>query len=65
MAPEQGWSKEETLVSLMRKAGWNGRSKDWTKVADLKATRYEGEKAAVDWDTFSAWRNWVRKAALA
>ena len=25
VAREQAWTKEETLISLMRKAGWNGR----------------------------------------
>jgi hypothetical protein len=26
VAPEQGWTKEETVESLMRKAGWDGGS---------------------------------------
>ncbi|EFX04682.1 ammecr1 family protein [Grosmannia clavigera kw1407] len=29
VAPEQGWSKEQTVVSLMRKAGWSGRTDRW------------------------------------
>ncbi|KAL8703333.1 MAG: hypothetical protein Q9201_003469, partial [Fulgogasparrea decipioides] len=37
VALEQGWSKEETVVSLMRKAGWTGRSRDWRTVGELKA----------------------------
>ena len=32
VAPEQGWNKEETLVSLMRKAGWSGRKDSWQDV---------------------------------
>ena len=31
---EQGWSKAETLVSLMRKAGWNGRREEWSRVLE-------------------------------
>ena len=45
---EQGWTKEETLVSLMRKAGWSGRTNEWKKV-DLNLTRYKGTKASVSW----------------
>ncbi|KAI6927816.1 hypothetical protein KC355_g16622, partial [Hortaea werneckii] len=29
---EQGWTKEETLISLMRKAGWNGSSSGWNRI---------------------------------
>lgn len=29
---EQGWNKVETMVSLMRKAGWNGRREEWRDV---------------------------------
>ena len=32
VAEDQGWNKVETLVSLMRKAGWNGSKNDWEKV---------------------------------
>src|ERR1700710_2407907 len=31
VAKEQGWTKEETLISLMRKAGWNGSSSSWMR----------------------------------
>ena len=31
---EQGWSKTETLVSLMRKAGWNGPKESWSRVLE-------------------------------
>jgi AMMECR1 domain-containing protein len=59
VAVEQGWNKEETIVSLMRKAGWSGRSKDWTKVFDLKCIRYEGKKASLDYQAWKEWRDWV------
>ena len=56
---EQGWSKEETIISLMRKAGWTGRSRDWSAVADLKAVRYEGKGEGCRWSTYRDWREWV------
>jgi len=59
VAVEQGWDKEETIVSLMRKAGWSGRTRDWSKVGDLRVTRYEGLKASVGYGEWRAWREWV------
>jgi AMMECR1 domain-containing protein len=58
---EQGWTKEETLVSLMRKAGWSGKKDEWRKVADLKVVRYQGKKVAVDHSEWMEWREWVEK----
>jgi AMMECR1 domain-containing protein len=48
---EQGWTKEETLISLMRKAGWTGRRDEWKKVS-LRITRYQGSKATVNWQEY-------------
>ncbi|KAL8650681.1 MAG: hypothetical protein Q9226_005037 [Calogaya cf. arnoldii] len=59
VAVEQGWTKEETIVSLMRKAGWTGRSRDWSAVADLKAVRYEGKGEGCRWSKYRDWRDWV------
>lgn len=59
VAREQGWSKEETIVSLMRKAGWNGRSSEWRSVRDLGVVRYQGRKATVGWREWGEWRGWV------
>ncbi|KAH0548247.1 hypothetical protein GP486_008045 [Trichoglossum hirsutum] len=58
---EQGWTKEETLVSLMRKAGWSGKRDEWRKVADLKVVRYQGKKVAVDYAGWMEWKEWVEK----
>jgi AMME syndrome candidate gene 1 protein len=58
---EQGWTKEETLISLMRKAGWGGRKDEWRKVADLKVIRYQGKKVAVDYSAWVEWKEWVEK----
>jgi AMME syndrome candidate gene 1 protein len=61
IASEQGWTKEETLISLMRKAGWPGRSSDWRNVGDLKCIRYEGKRADVDYHVWREWRTWVER----
>lgn len=56
---EQGWTKEETLVSLMRKAGWNGKKDEWQKVADLQVVRYQGKRASLGYREWREWRDWV------
>jgi len=53
VAKEQGWTKEETLVSLMRKAGWTGKKDDWSKV-QLDVVTYRGTKASVTWEEYRA-----------
>jgi uncharacterized protein (TIGR00296 family) len=58
VASEQGWTKEEALVSLMRKAGWGGKKADWKKVA-LRVVRYQGKKVALGWGEWRSWRDWV------
>lgn len=59
VAKEQGWTKEETLVSLMRKAGWTGRKDDWRKVEDLHVIRYQGKKEQMGYREWREWRDWV------
>ena len=59
VAVEQGWSKEETIVSLMRKAGWTGRSSEWKKVSNLRCERYQGKKASIGYPVWRDWRDWV------
>ena len=63
VAVEQGWTKEQTIVSLMRKAGWIGRSADWKKVADLRVTRYTGSKANVRYSEWSDWKKWTERSS--
>ncbi|KAH8727173.1 AMMECR1 domain-containing protein [Phaeosphaeriaceae sp. PMI808] len=58
VAREQGWTKEETLVSLMRKAGWNGKKDEWNKV-ELKVVRYQGLKVGLGFEEWKKWRAWV------
>ncbi|POS71181.1 ammecr1 family protein [Diaporthe helianthi] len=62
VATEQGWTKEQTLVSLMRKAGWEGRRDGWRGVADagsMKVVRYRGDKEQLLFDEYKAWRDWA------
>ncbi|KAF2752027.1 hypothetical protein M011DRAFT_394086 [Sporormia fimetaria CBS 119925] len=58
VALEQGWTKEETLVSLMRKAGWNGKVSEWSRV-QLSVVRYQGSKARLGFGEWREWRLWV------
>lgn len=58
VAKEQGWTKEETIISLMRKAGWNGKKDDWKKV-DLSVIRYQGKQVRLDYVEWKEWRDWV------
>ncbi|KAK4143082.1 AMMECR1 domain-containing protein [Dichotomopilus funicola] len=58
VATEQGWTKEETLVSLMRKAGWVGKKERWNEVP-LNVVRYQGKKKTVEYAEFKKWRDWV------
>jgi uncharacterized protein (TIGR00296 family) len=62
VAEEQGWTKEETLISLMRKAGWSGRKDDWRKVDDLRVIRYQGLQCKLSYREWREWRDWVQEA---
>lgn len=59
VAVEQGWDKEETVVSLMRKAGWNGRTEKWTEVNDMRVVRFQGMAESLGYEDFRRWRDWV------
>ncbi|KAI1333808.1 AMMECR1 domain-containing protein [Xylariaceae sp. FL0016] len=58
VAAEQGWTKEETLLSLMRKAGWAGRKERWREV-ELKVVRYQGKKEELQYPEYKQWRDWI------
>ncbi|KAK7745871.1 hypothetical protein SLS53_002589 [Cytospora paraplurivora] len=62
VAKEQGWTREQALISLMRKAGWEGRRDRWRDVAEaggLKVVRYRGDKESVVYGEYKAWRDWA------
>lgn len=58
VAAEQGWTKDETLFSLTRKAGWMGGRSRW-KELDLKVTRYQGKRVSAEYAEFKQWKDWV------
>ncbi|KAI1322317.1 AMMECR1 domain-containing protein [Xylariaceae sp. FL0255] len=60
VATEQGWTKQETLTSLIRKAGWYDRGdKSRMKNLDLLVVRYQGKKKELPYSEFKHWRDWV------
>lgn len=66
VAVEQGWTKDETLVSLMRKAGWNGSSSSWSKVwreGKGELVRYEGKAVGLGYEEWKPWNDWMEKKA--
>ncbi|KAK4890472.1 hypothetical protein LTR27_010879 [Elasticomyces elasticus] len=65
VAMEQGWTKEETLVSLMRKAGWTGSSSRWAsawKEGRGELVRYEGKAVGLHYNQWREWRAWVSES---
>ncbi|KAF4556152.1 Hypothetical protein D9617_1g080270 [Elsinoe fawcettii] len=64
VAAEQGWTKEETIVSLMRKAGWTGSKSTWRNVKGLEIVRYEGKKVELDYEEWEEWRAWVEQKGV-
>ena len=49
--PEQGWSKAETIDSLVRKSGYSGQITDSLR-SKIKLTRYQSTKCTVSYDTW-------------
>lgn len=60
VAAEQGWTKDETLFSLVRKAGWTGSRSRWGDL-DLKVTRYRGKKSTLGYADYKKWRGGLEK----
>ncbi|PHH70043.1 hypothetical protein CDD83_5533 [Cordyceps sp. RAO-2017] len=58
VASEQGWTKDETLFSLIRKSGWVGNRARW-KDLDLRVTRYRGKKCSVEYAQYKKWKDWM------
>jgi len=58
VAVEQGWTKEEALISLMHKAGWSGRDEDWDKI-ELHVIRYQGHALGVSHQQYKDFKDWV------
>ena len=60
VAAEQGWTRDEALFSLARKAGWVGGQSRWREL-DLRVTRYQGKKKTLSYARFRKWRDWVEQ----
>jgi len=69
IASEQGWTQEETLESLMRKAGYDSHSRrfsrtssqPWEEVRNFRVVRYAGLKAKATYSEWQEWQQWVKK----
>jgi hypothetical protein len=48
------------MVSLMRKAGWNGRKDEWKSV-ELSVVRYQGRQVRLRYPAWREWRDWVEE----
>lgn len=57
---EQGWTKEETLVQLVQKAGANIKSISTIKEL-VELTRYEGKKTAM---TYKQYQEFIESSQL-
>lgn len=64
VAPEQGWDQEDTLVNLVRKAGWPGRKDKWRDL-DIKVVRYQGKKVHLRYPEFKQFRDWAENQSKA
>ncbi|CAL3971624.1 hypothetical protein PZA11_004953 [Diplocarpon coronariae] len=62
---EQGWTKEETVFSLMQKAGWRGKKEKWREVGDFNTVRFQGKAESLGWEEFRRWREWAEKGTAA
>ncbi|KAI9278530.1 DUF51 family protein [Phascolomyces articulosus] len=54
--PEQGWSKQEAIDSLLRKGGYRGTINDKV-LKSIKLTRYQSSKAQATYSEYIAHKN--------
>eukprot|EP00698_Gefionella_okellyi_P011652 TRINITY_DN3085_c0_g1_i3.p1 TRINITY_DN3085_c0_g1~~TRINITY_DN3085_c0_g1_i3.p1 ORF type:complete len:140 (-),score=3.97 TRINITY_DN3085_c0_g1_i3:78-497(-) len=55
VCPEQGWTKDECIDSLIRKSGYEKRITDSFKQS-LKVTRYQSSRAELTYDEYLTFR---------
>lgn len=53
VAPEQGWNAQETLDSLIKKAGYNGRVTD-ALLKSIQLERYQSSKEKLTYSEYMA-----------
>jgi AMMECR1 domain-containing protein len=57
IAIAQGWTKEETLVSLVKKSGYRGRVEMDSPIwKEMKVEVYESLKGKKDWKDWTKWK---------
>ncbi len=57
VASDQGWTKVETLKSLMRKAGYRGKVEEGDEVwKGMEVLRYRSEKCERSWREYVEWK---------
>jgi AMMECR1 domain-containing protein len=57
VAPAQGWTKEETIRSLVRKAGYRGKVEEGDEVWNgMQVKVYESCKGKKSWGEFVEWK---------
>ncbi|WVQ99087.1 hypothetical protein IAU59_006219 [Kwoniella sp. CBS 9459] len=60
ICPDQGWTREETVLSAIAKAGYKGRvnprDKDDPVWSSLRVKVYESQKATADWAEYLRWK---------
>ena len=61
---DQGWTQDETLQSLVKKAGWKGRTEAWKRIPNLQLTRYQGKKYRATYQHFRDWKEWTTRPGL-
>ena len=54
VAKEQGWSREETFMHLVRKAGFYGKFDNIAPTISL--TTYESSKESMTYEEYSKWK---------
>jgi AMMECR1 domain-containing protein len=61
VALEQGWNKEETILSLMEKSGWSGKTSDWRNMG-IEVVRYQGKKAYLSYEEYAKFKTWTEES---
>ncbi|WVF71815.1 hypothetical protein IAT40_006623 [Kwoniella sp. CBS 6097] len=60
ICPDQGWTREETVLSAIAKAGYKGRvdlhDEDDPVWSSLRVKVYESQKATADWAEYLCWK---------
>lgn len=59
---DQGWTKEECVLSAIQKAGYRGRVRVGDGVWNsLRVRVYESQKVGVDYHEYLEWKNGLKK----